>query len=319
MTEPLRIAVLDDYQGIADTVDWSPIPRPPHVTALREHIAPGPTLVEALSGHEVVVAMRERTPLDASLLADLPALKLLVTTGPFNAAIDVAAARRLGITVSGTGGAVSPTVEHTWALILGLQRHLVTEDQRIRDGLWQSTVGSDLHGATLGLVGVGRIGSRVAAIGTAFGMNVIGWSPNLTEERAAEAGVVRVERDALFAGSDVVSLHMVLAGSTRGLVGATELAAMKPSAILVNTSRGGLIDESALVQALRSKQIRGAALDVYQQEPLPAGNPLAQLPNTLLTPHLGYVTETVMSIFYRDIVEDIAAYCAGSPLRLLTS
>lgn len=319
MTKPLRIAVLDDYQGIADTVDWSPIPRPPHVTALREHIAPGPALVEALSGHEVVVAMRERTPLDASLLADLPALKLLVTTGPFNAAIDVAAARRLGITVSGTGGAVTPTVEHTWALILGLQRHLVTEDQRIRDGLWQSTVGSDLHGATLGLVGVGRIGSRVAAIGTAFGMNVIGWSPNLTEERAAEAGVIRVERDALFAGSDVVSLHMVLAGSTRGLVGATELAAMKPSAILVNTSRGGLIDESALVQALRSKQIRGAALDVYQQEPLPAGNPLAQLPNTLLTPHLGYVTETVMSIFYRDIVEDIAAYCAGSPLRLLTS
>lgn len=319
MTEPLRIAVLDDYQGIADTVDWSPIPRPPHVTALREHIAPGPALVEALSGHEVVVAMRERTPLDASLLADLPALKLLVTTGPFNAAIDVAAARRLGITVSGTGGAVTPTVEHTWALILGLQRHLVTEDQRIRDGLWQSTVGSDLHGATLGLVGVGRIGSRVAAIGTAFGMNVIGWSPNLTEERAAEAGVVRVERDALFAGSDVVSLHMVLAGSTRGLVGATELAAMKPSAILVNTSRGGLIDESALLQALRSKQIRGAALDVYQQEPLPAGNPLAQLPNTLLTPHLGYVTETVMSIFYRDIVEDIAAYCAGSPVRLLTS
>lgn len=319
MTEPLRIAVLDDYQGIADTVDWSPIPRPPHVTALREHIAPGPALVEALSGHEVVVAMRERTPLDASMLADLPALKLLVTTGPFNAAIDVAAARRLGITVSGTGGAVTPTVEHTWALILGLQRHLVTEDQRIRDGLWQSTVGSDLHGATLGLVGVGRIGSRVAAIGTAFGMNVIGWSPNLTEERAAEAGVVRVERDALFAGSDVVSLHMVLAGSTSGLVGATELAAMKPSAILVNTSRGGLIDESALVQALRSKQIRGAALDVYQQEPLPAGNPLAQLPNTLLTPHLGYVTETVMSIFYRDIVEDIAAYCAGSPLRLLTS
>ncbi|WP_301119479.1 D-2-hydroxyacid dehydrogenase family protein [Mycolicibacterium fortuitum] len=319
MTKPLRIAVLDDYQGIADTVDWSPIPRPPHVTALREHIAPGPALVEALSGHEVVVAMRERTPLDASLLADLPALKLLVTTGPFNAAIDVAAARRLGITVSGTGGAVTPTVEHTWALILGLQRHLVTEDQRIRDGLWQSTVGSDLHGATLGLVGVGRIGSRVAAIGTAFGMNVIGWSPNLTEERAAEAGVIRVERDALFAGSDVVSLHMVLAGSTRGLVGATELAAMKPSAILVNTSRGGLIDESALLQALRSKQIRGAALDVYQQEPLPAGNPLAQLPNTLLTPHLGYVTETVMSIFYRDIVEDIAAYCAGSPLRLLTS
>ena len=165
-----------------------------------------------------------------------------------DAAIDVAAARRLGITVSGTGGAVTPTVEHTWALILGLQRHLVTEDQRIRDGLWQSTVGSDLHGATLGLVGVGRIGSRVAAIGTAFGMNVIGWSPNLTEERAAEAGVIRVERDALFAGSDVVSLHMVLAGSTRGLVGATELAAMKPTAWLINIARGTVVDEAALVE-----------------------------------------------------------------------
>ncbi|QZH60024.1 D-2-hydroxyacid dehydrogenase family protein [Mycolicibacterium farcinogenes] len=317
MAEPLRIAVLDDYQGIADTVDWSPIPRPPHVTALREHIAPGPALIETLAGYEVVVAMRERTPLDAALLAQLPALKLLVTTGPFNAAIDVAAAHRLGITVSGTGGAITPTVEHTWALILGLQRHLVVEDQRIRDGLWQSTIGSDLHGATLGLVGVGRIGSRVAAIGSAFGMNVIAWSPHLTEERAALAGVVRVEREALFSDADVVSLHLVLAESTRGLVGAAELEAMKPSAILVNTSRGGLVDEDALVEALRGNKIRGAALDVYHHEPLPAGHPLASLPNTLLTPHLGYVTETVMSIFYRDIVADIAAYCAGSPVRLI--
>lgn len=317
MTEPLRIAVLDDYQGIADTVDWSPIPRPPHVTALREHIAPGPALIGTLAGYEIVVAMRERTPLDAALLAQLPALKLLVTTGPFNAAIDVAAAHRLGITVSGTGGAITPTVEHTWALILGLQRHLVVEDQRIRDGLWQSTIGSDLHGATLGLVGVGRIGSRVAAIGSAFGMNVIAWSPHLTEERAASAGVVRVEREALFSDADVVSLHLVLAESTRGLVGAAELEAMKPSAILVNTSRGGLVDEDALVEVLRGNKIRGAALDVYQHEPLPAGHPLASLPNTLLTPHLGYVTEIVMSIFYRDIVEDIAAYCAGSPVRLI--
>ncbi|CQD24434.1 D-3-phosphoglycerate dehydrogenase SerA2 [Mycolicibacterium conceptionense] len=230
--------------------------------------------------------MRERTPLDAALLAQLPALKLLVTTGPFNAAIDVAAAHRLGITVSGTGGAITPTVEHTWALILGLQRHLVVEDQRIRDGLWQSTIGSDLHGATLGLVGVGRIGSRVAAIGSAFGMNVIAWSPHLTEERAALAGVVRVEREALFSDADVVSLHLVLAESTRGLVGAAELEAMKPSAILVNTSRGGLVDEDALVEVLRGNKIRGAALDVYHHEPLPAGHPLASLPNTLLTPHL---------------------------------
>lgn len=204
-------------------------------------------------------------------------------------------------------------------MILGLQRHLVTEDQRIRNGLWQSTIGSDLHGATLGLVGVGRIGSRVAAIGKAFGMNVIAWSPHLTDERAAKACVVRVEREALFADADVVSLHMVLSETTRGLIGAAELAAMKPSAVVVNTSRGGLIDEAALVEALRGKQIRGAALDVFQQEPLPSAHPLTALPNTLLTPHLGYVTEGVMTIFYRDIVEDIAAYCAGSPLRLLSA
>ena len=319
MTEPLHIAVLDDYQGIADTVDWSPIPRPAEVTSLREHIAPGPALVERLAGHEVVVAMRERTLIDATLLAQLPALKLLVTTGPFNAAIDVAAAQRLGITVSGTGGAITPTVEHTWALILGLQRHLVAEDQRNRNGLWQSTVGTDLHGATLGLVGVGRIGSRVAAIGTAFGMNVIAWSPHLTDGRAAKAGAVRVDRNTLFAESDVVSMHMVLGDSTRGLIGPGELDTMKRSAILVNTSRGGLIDEAALIEALRGNKIRGAALDVYVQEPLPPGHPLAALPNTLLTPHLGYVTEGVMKIFYRDIVEDIAAYCAGYPLRLLTA
>jgi phosphoglycerate dehydrogenase-like enzyme len=319
VAEPLRIAVLDDYQGIADTVDWSPIPRPVRITSLREHIAPGRALVDTLAGHEVVVAMRERTPIDAALLAQLPALKLLVTTGPFNAAIDVAAAHRLGITVSGTGGAITPTVEHTWALILGLQRHLVSEDRRIRTGGWQSTIGADLHGATLGLVGVGRIGSRVARIGTAFGMNVIAWSPNLTDERAAKAGVARVDRDDLFADADVVSVHMVLAEATRNLIGAAELASMKPSAILVNTSRGGLIDEPALVEALRGNRIRGAALDVYQQEPLPPGHPLASLPNTLLTPHLGYVTEGVMTVFYRDIVEDIAAYCAGSPLRSLSA
>lgn len=190
---PLRIAVLDHYQGIAGTVDWSPVPRPVLITSLREHIAPDEGLAEALAGYEVVVAMRERTPIDAALLARLPALKLLVTTGPFNAAIDVAAAHRLGITVSGTGGAITPTVEHTWALILGLQRHVVTEDQRIRHGRWQGTIGTDLAGATLGLVGVGRIGRRVAAIGKAFGMNVIAWSPRLTDERAAEAGVIPVD------------------------------------------------------------------------------------------------------------------------------
>lgn len=317
-TEPLRVAVLDDYQGIAETHDWSPIPRPVALTVLREHIAPGAELAARLADAEVLVAMRERTALDGAFLARLPQLKLLVTTGPFNRSIDIDAATRLGVTVSGTGGLVTPTVELTWALILGLQRRLVTEDTAVRSGQWQRTVGTDLHGSTLGLVGLGRLGKRVAAIAQAFGMNVIAWSPHLTEERAAQASVTAVDRDTLFATADVVSVHMVLSEATRGLVGAAELASMKPSAILVNTSRGGLIDEPALITALRDKQIRGAALDVYSQEPLPAGHPLTGLPNTLLTPHLGYVTENVMRVFYRDIIEDIAAYCAGTPVRLIT-
>jgi phosphoglycerate dehydrogenase-like enzyme len=315
--ELLRIAVLDDYQGIADTVDWSSIPRPVQVSSIRDHIAPGEPLVDVLAGHEVLVAMRERTPIDATLLIRLPALKLLVTTGPFNAAIDVGAAHRLGIVVSGTGGSVTPTVELTWALILGLQRCLLTEDQAVRNGLWQSTIGTEVAGATLGLMGLGRIGQRMASIAHAFGMHVIAWSPNLTDERAARAGAVRVERETLFATADIVSLHLVLAESTRGLVGKAELSAMKPTAILVNTARGGLVDEAALVEALRNKDIRGAALDVYQEEPLAAGHPLTTLRNTLLTPHVGYVTKELMDLFYRDIVEDIAAYCAGSPVRLL--
>ena len=316
---PLRIAVLDDYQGIAETVDWSPIPRPIDLLAIREHIAPGDDLVDRLAGREVVVAMRERTPISADLLARLPSLKLLVTTGPFNAAIDVAAAQRLGVTVCGTGGTITPTVELTWALIHALQRHVITEDRALRAGRWQQTVGSDLAGATLGLVGLGRIGRLVAAVGHAFGMRVAAWSPNLTAERAEQAQAELLDRRSLFETADVVSVHMVLSETTRGLVGRDELAAMKPSAVLVNTSRGGLIDEPALIDALRENRIRGAGLDVYNQEPLPADHPLTTLPNTVLTPHLGYVTENCMNRFYRDIVDDIAGYCAGTPQRIIGS
>ncbi|WP_185746685.1 D-2-hydroxyacid dehydrogenase family protein [Mycolicibacter terrae] len=314
---PLRIAVLDDYQGIAETVDWSAIPRPIDLLALREHIAPGDELLALLAGREVVVAMRERTPIDAELLGRLPSLKLLVTTGPFNAAIDTAAARRLGITVCGTGGIITSTVELTWALIHALQRHLIVEDRAVRAGRWQQTVGADLAGATLGLVGLGRIGRRVAAVGHAFGMRVTAWSPNLTAERAAEARAELLDRHSLFATADVVSVHLVLSEATRGVVGRAELAAMKSSAILVNTARGGLIDEAALIEALRAKRIKGAALDVYGEEPLPPGHPLTGLPNTVLTPHLGYVTEKCMERFYRDIVDDIAAYCVGAPRRIV--
>jgi phosphoglycerate dehydrogenase-like enzyme len=314
---PLRVAVLDDYLGIAETVDWSPIPRPVDLLALRDHIAPGDELVARLADREVVVAMRERTPIDGDLLGRLPALKLLVTTGPFNAAIDTAAARRLGITVCGTGGIITPTVELTWALIHALQRHLIVEDRALRAGRWQQTVGTDLAGATLGLVGLGRIGRRVATVGHAFGMRVTAWSPNLTAERAAEAQAELLDRRTLFATADVVSLHLVLSETTRGVVGRDELAAMKPSAILINTARGGLIDEAALIEVLRANRIKGAGLDVYETEPLPAGHPLTQLPNTVLTPHLGYVTEECMGRFYRDIVDDIAGYCAGTPRRIV--
>lgn len=318
MTSPLRVAVLDDYQGIADTVDWSAIPRPLDLLSLREHVAPGDELVARLADREVLVAMRERTTITADLLARLPSLKLLVTTGPFNAAIDVAAAHRLGITVCGTGGIITPTVELTWALIHALQRNLIGEDAALRAGNWQTTVGADLAGATLGLVGVGRIGRLVADVGHAFGMRVAAWSPNLTAERAGQAHAELLDRRGLFATADVVSIHLVLSETTRGVVGRDELAAMKPSAVLVNTSRGGLVDEEALVEALRSNRIRGAGLDVYSQEPLPAGHPLTTLRNTVLTPHLGYVTENCMDRFYRDIVDDIAAYCAGTPQRLVT-
>lgn len=316
-SSPLRVAVLDDYQGIAETVDWSAIPRPLDLLAIREHIASDDELVARLADREVVVAMRERTAITADLLARLPSLKLLVTTGPFNAAIDVAAAHRLGITVCGTGGIITPTVELTWALIHALQRHLIIEDGALRAGDWQRTVGADLAGATLGLVGLGRIGRLVAAVGHAFGMRVAAWSPNLTAERAAQAQAELLDRRSLFETADVVSLHLVLSETTRGLVGREELAAMKPSAILVNTSRGGLVDEAALIEALRSNQIRGAGLDVYSEEPLPAGHPLTTLANTVLTPHLGYVTENCMNRFYRDIVDDIAGYCAGTPRRLV--
>lgn len=319
VSSPLRIAVLDDYQGIAETVDWSPIPRPVDLLALREHIAPGDELVARLADREVVVAMRERTPIDAELLGRLPSCKLLVTTGPFNAAIDIAAAHRLGITVCGTGGTITPTVELTWALIHALQRHLLVEDAGLRAGLWQQTVGADLAGATLGLVGLGRIGRLVAAVGHAFGMRVVAWSPNLTAERAAEAQAELVDRRSLFETADVVSIHLVLSDTTRALIGRDELAAMKPSAILVNTSRGGLVDEAALIEALRANRIRGAGLDVYAQEPLPPGHPLTKLDNTVLTPHLGYVTEKCMDRFYRDIVDDIAGYCVGTPRRLVNT
>ncbi|HZV52427.1 MAG TPA: D-2-hydroxyacid dehydrogenase family protein [Candidatus Dormibacteraeota bacterium] len=314
-----RVAVLDDYQRVAERMaDWGSLPEGTEVVFFHDHLAETEALAERLRDFDVVVAMRERTAFPRALLGRLRRLRLLVTTGMRNAAIDLDAAAELGITVTGTDGIGTSTAELTWALILALLRHVPEEDAAIRAGGWQHTVGVDLAGRTLGVIGLGRIGRQVAAIGRAFGMAVTAWSQHLTEEAARAAGARRLDKLDLLAGADVVTVHLVLSERTRGLIGAAELEAMKPTAYLVNTSRGPIVDERALVAALRSGRIAGAALDVYETEPLPLDHPLRTAPNTVLTPHLGYVTEAGYRVFYGQAVEDIAAYLSGAPIRVLT-
>lgn len=317
----LRCAVLDDYQRVATSVaDWSPLAGDVDVDVLHEHLADEDALVEALRDHEIVVVMRERTPFPRSVLARLPRLRLLVTTGMRNASVDLAAAAEHGVVVCGTGGVATGTVELTWALILGLARGVVPENAALRaGGPWQSTLGTDLAGATLGVLGLGRIGTQVARIGLAFGMDVVAWSSNLTEETAARAGVRRAGGLAeLMAAADVLTVHLVLGDRSRGLVGAPELALMRPTSYLVNTSRAAIVDERALVDALRRGAIAGAALDVFDVEPLPADHPFRTMPTVLATPHLGYVTRRTYEVFYTEAVEDIVAFLAGRPVRTLT-
>ena len=317
----MKIVVLDDYQRVARRYGPFDSLGDAEVEVLHEHITDPQELVRVLRGAQVVVAMRERTAFPAALLDRLPDLRLLVTTGMANAAVDLAAARARGVTVCGTGmglaGPSSNTAELTWALILAVRRHLVAEDRALRDGRWQTTIGAELHGSTLGILGLGRLGTQVARIGRAFDMRVVAWSENLTPERAAEAGATRVGKRDLFASSDVLTIHVKLSARTAGLVGAAELAAMKPSAVLINTSRGPIVDRHALVTALTAGTIAGAGLDVYDEEPLPAGDPLRRAPNTVLLPHLGYVTERAYRTMYEEAVEDIAAWRAGTPLRPL--
>jgi phosphoglycerate dehydrogenase-like enzyme len=315
-----RIAVLDDYQYVAATyADWSQLPEPVEVVEFSAHIDEEDRLVARLRPFDMVIAMRERTPFPRRVLERLPNLRLLVTTGARNASIDVAAAQELGITVCGTGAHPSGTAELTWALILAVARHLPQEDASVRAGGWQQSVGTDLAGGVLGVLGLGRLGERVARVGLAFGMDVVAWSQNLTDERAAEVGVRRASGlHELLDTADVVTIHLQLSDRTRGLVGHAELARMKPSAILVNTSRGPIVDETALVDALRDGTIAGAGLDVFDTEPLPRHHPLRELRRAVLTPHLGYVTEATYQVFYREAVEDVAAFLAGTPLRVLT-
>lgn len=316
---PIQVAVLDDYQGVAERyADWASLPRASKVRFFHDHVSAEGALVERLAPFEALVAMRERTPFSASLLRQLPNLKLLVTTGARNAAIDVAAATELGVTVSGTRGLPYPTAELTWGLILGLARRIAQEDRALRGGAWQTAIGVGLQGKTLSVLGLGRLGAQVARVGKAFGMRVIAWSPHLTAERASEADVELVTESALLERADVLTVHLVLSEKTRGLLGATELGRMRPSALLVNTSRGPLVDEGALAAALRTGALAGAALDVFDVEPLPENHPLRSAPNTLLTPHVGYVTDETYRIFYSDALEAIHGYLAGSPVRALS-
>jgi phosphoglycerate dehydrogenase-like enzyme len=313
-----RIVLLDDYQGVAlDYGGWDRVPDEWQVVALEQHIDDADELVEALSDAEIVVAMRERTPFPAAILDRLPDLRLLVTTGMGNVAIDVATARRNGVVVCGTGIKGAPTAELSWGLILTLLRKIHAEDAVMREGGWQTTIGGDLDGATLGLVGLGRLGTRMATIGRAFGMEVLAWSQNLDPAAARAACAEPVERLALFERADVVSVHYKLSERSRGLVGAAEIAAMKPSAYLVNTSRGPIVDTAALLAALHTGAIAGAGIDVYDTEPLPPDHPLRSAPRTVLTPHLGYVTEDTYDIFFCDAVEDVLAYLDGEPVRVI--
>ena len=285
---------------------------------LTEPLADTGALVAALEGAQIVVAMRERTRFDAERLARLGDLRLLVTTGMGNAAIDLEAAAANGIVVSGTRGRGSHTVELTWGLILALLRSIPAEDARIRQGGWQQTIGTELGGATLGLVGLGRLGAAMVPVAQAFGMDVVAWSQNLDADRAAEAGAEAVSKDELFRRADVVSVHYKLSPRSEGIVGAAEIAAMKPTAYFVNTSRGPLVDTAALLRALHDGAIAGAALDVYDREPLPPDDPIRTAPRTVLTPHLGYVTRENYGVFFADVVEDIEAWLDGRVERRLT-
>lgn len=315
-----KIAILDDYQGVALSLGpWEKLKGRAEVTVFRDHLDDTKALIARLSGFHVLVANRERTLLGAEVLAALPHLELIVTSGKRNAAIDVGAASARGATVCGTDTLGYPTAELTWAMILGFARHLPVEATAMRAGAWQTTVGMGLNGKVLGIVGFGRVGTDVGRIGAAFGMKVLGWSRSLTEERAAAAGASSASLETILREADVVSVHLPLSTETRHLISTRELSMMKPGALLVNTARGPIIDEDALIEALKSNKIRGAALDVFNHEPLAASHPLRKLNNVLLTPHLGYVTEENYRMQFAQIVENIDAWLNGKPVRVITS
>jgi phosphoglycerate dehydrogenase-like enzyme len=314
----MRLSILDDYQGVAlQMADWSPLERRLEIVVERQPFADENAAAAALARSEIAILMRERTPFPKSLIERLPKLRLIVTTGMRNAAIDVAAARERGIAVCGTEGGNNDTAELAWGLILGAARRIAEDHRAMREGGWQTRIGHRIAGKTLGVLGLGRLGSAVARVGLAFEMKVIAWSPNLTTERAAAVGVERVEKEALFARSDILSVHVVLGPRSRGLVGRGDIARMKKEAILVNTSRGPIVDTEAVVEALAAGRLGYACFDVYDREPLPAEHPLRRAPNVLLTPHIGYVTEENYRAAYPQIVENVLAFLDGKPIRVI--
>ncbi len=301
-----KIAVLDDYQNVAlDSADWSAIRERADIAVFQNHLADPDAVIGRLLPFDIVCVMRERTPLPRMVIERLPNLRLIASTGPVNAAIDVAAAGDHGIAVVHTGYRSDPTIEFTWALILASVRNIVAESNSVRVGGWQQTVGTDLRGKTLGILGLGRIGSQVARIGNAFGMNPVAWSQNLTPEASKAAGATLVSKDQLFEQADILTIHLVLSDRTRGLVGSSELGRMKPTARLINASRGPIVDERALIGALKNRQIAGAAVDVFDIEPLPPSHPFRTLDNVLATPHIGYVSHGLYKTFYEDTVSNL--------------
>jgi phosphoglycerate dehydrogenase-like enzyme len=310
----MKIAILDDYQDVAlRLADWSDVSRHAEIVVFNDHVAEPSAVIERLRPFDVVCVMRERTPLPREILQQLPNLKLIASTGPRNASIDSQAATDLGIAVTATGYDSTPTIEFTWSLILANMRGVDRETASLKAGGWQKGLGSNLRGKTLAVVGLGNVGKEVARIGLAFGMKVIAWSQNLTEETAASAaGATLVDKSTLFREADVVTVHLVLSGRTRGLIGRSEFALMKPTARLVNTSRGPIVDEAALIEALQARQIAGAAVDVFDVEPLPPDHPFRKLENVLATPHIGYVTEDLYRTFYGDAAGNIAKWLEAS-------
>jgi D-3-phosphoglycerate dehydrogenase len=317
----LKAAILDDYQNVAQTLaDWSPIAKDVEIKVFTTPFASADEAIKALQGFAIVAGMRERTPFPKAVIDALPDLKLLITTGARNASFDIKAANERGITVCGTGGVGSPTTGIAFGLMLELTRRIGFESARLKAGAsWQVTLGRDLEGLTLGCLGLGKLGARSAAVAKAFGMKTIAWSQNLTPETAKAGGADYVSKDDLFRNADIVTIHVVLGDRSRGLVGAKELGLMKKTAYLINTSRGPIVDEKALISALNAKAIAGAGLDVYDVEPLPLDHPFRKMDNIVITPHLGYVTEQNYRKMYVDIVEDIRAWLDGKPVRVISS